>query len=177
MTKISLNKRSLILIVVIFVFVLGILSLKNSWRLSILSTSPKNRSENISDKTNILITFNKKLSENNKKDISIKMNPNEDFQITWNNNISEIIFINPLKTNTEYLIKIFKKNNLIYEFTFKTTPFSTAQILEEGPKQSQDDLVFGEAYTKFLKEYPWYYKLPIDNDNYKIVYDFVKKRM
>jgi hypothetical protein len=45
---------------------------------------------------------------------------------------------------------------------------------QQVQQQTQDDIKFSDGVQSFLKDYPWYTKLPIDNSSYRIVYDLDK---
>lgn len=52
---------------------------------------------------------------------------------------------------------------------------SPTMTSEEAKQLSQNDIKFSEGMQNFLKEYPWYTKLPIENSSYRVVYDLDKK--
>jgi hypothetical protein len=45
----------------------------------------------------------------------------------------------------------------------------------QGAQELPSDLKYGQALTAITDQYPWYPKLPIENKDYQIVYDFDKQ--
>jgi len=46
---------------------------------------------------------------------------------------------------------------------------------QESTQLIQDALKYGQALEKLNQTYPWYSKLPIETNEYRIIYDFDKK--
>lgn len=62
-----------------------------------------------------------------------------------------------------------KKNDL--EKPYKT-PFPTSN----NNNGVSDSVSFNNALSNIDKEYPWYSSLPLDTDEYHVVYDFTEKK-
>ena len=58
------------------------------------------------------------------------------------------------------------------------TPTPTVNLEYVGnsnfSEQSANDFLFNQAWDKTLSQYPWYPKLPLENLQYTVVYDFEK---
>jgi hypothetical protein len=139
-------------------------------------TNPQNGQKYVSDKTSISLIFQKFLSDEEKSQINIITDPTVSLTISWPSNKKLLATPdNPLSSNTTYTITITYKDEPIHTFSFTTQFFSTEELNSQVRQQAQDDLIFGEAYSEFLQKYPWYRSLPINKDNYIIVYDFDEK--
>ncbi len=142
--------------------------------LKVEKTNPQDKETEVLVSTNILLIFNRKVEQEEQKFINIEISPKIEYVGLWQDNQFTISPKKPLEKETEYEIKINLEGKDIYTFSFKTAPFTPEQIEKEGKLQSQDDLEFGEAFKKFLEDYPWYIYLPIETVEYRIVYDFEK---
>lgn len=172
----SIPKPIIFIIIALALIILTVVLLyTRPEKLSVVDTSPKNLSRDIFVTTEVSVSFNRAPTEKETKNIEVKIDLSEKFEIMWSNETLKLVFSSELKTDTKYEIDIKYKNKSIYKFSFSTNPFTKEIIEKEGSLQSEDDLLYGEVYKKFLAEYPWYQSLPINKSDYKIIYDFDRK--
>jgi hypothetical protein len=161
-----------IFIILIIVFVFFQASIQPP---KVATTQPKDGSVLVSQETNVSILFENILKENITKKISFEITPKESFEVNFSEKAMIVSFEESLQSDTLYTIIIKYNNKEIYRFSFQSTPLTKEIISKEGALQSVDDLIFNEAYEKFLDNYSWYVHLPIENNQYHIVYDFERK--
>jgi hypothetical protein len=126
--------------------------------------------------TNIDFISNKKLTDTESKNISYDIQPQETSEFTISGNQIIITLKENFQKGNTYTITLKYNNKQIYRLTFETELFTPEQVLKEGSLQSQADKEFSDTYKNFIQKYPWYIKMPIENKNYRIVYDFDKKK-
>jgi hypothetical protein len=141
----------------------------------IIATQPKDGSVLVSQETGVSILFDKILKENITEKISFEITPKESFESSFSEKSMIVSFKESLQPDTLYTIVIKFNNKEAYRFSFQTTPFTEEIISREGALQSIDDLIFNEAFENFIDNYPWYVHLPIEKNQYHIVYDFERK--
>ncbi len=169
------KKKNIIIVisvVLIFVFVffqIRILPPK------IITTQPEDGSIHVSQETDISILFDKVLIERITEKISLGITPEESFEVHFSEKSMIVSFKESLQPNALYTIVVKYNTKDIYRFSFQSTPFTDEIISKEGALQSVDDLIFNEAFENFIDNYPWYIHLPIENNQYHIVYDFERK--
>lgn len=54
-----------------------------------------------------------------------------------------------------------------------TTP-GFNQLLKDSAQQTENDFKYGQALKDLHQKYPWYSQLPIETNEYRIIYDFDK---
>ncbi len=140
--------------------------------LRVVSITPKDGSVFVNEKSEISVTFNRAISQIEKDRIRVLLTPKEDLDVTFESNNMKVVHTNSLKLNTKYSLKINLGEKLLYLTNFETNPFTEEQIKTEGSLQTQGDLDFTTAWFDVLKKYPWYRRLPIEKDDYAIVFDF-----
>ena len=143
--------------------------------LSIVSTIPNNHAFFVDTKSEINFILNKQISIEEGNNIKTIIEPSSKTNVVYQNNKIIITPTEPLKINTDYKINVIYKDKNIYTLEFKTIPLSEEEIKIEGSKQTEGDLSFTKAYNEFLNDYPWYQSLPIEKEEYRIIYDFNKK--
>lgn len=169
-------KKPILLVFVFFLLaaLLVVWLVQKKPALKIEQTNPQDKETEVLVTTDILLIFNRKVEQEEQKFAKIEISPEIEYVGFWQDNQFTISPKKPLEKETEYEIKINLKEKNIHTFSFKTAPFTPEQIEEEGKLQSQDDLEFGEAFKKFIKDHPWYVHIPIETVEYRIVYDFEK---
>lgn len=173
-------KKKILIIVAVFLFlvVFGSFFIPKKQKespLNVLSTTPKNNAQFVNEKSEVIITLNRNLTQEEGNNLKVQIKPDEKTEIVYQENKIRISPEESFEMNTAYEIQVIFKEKTIYKLTFITTPFTQQQIEEEGSKQTAGDLAFTEAYKQFLIKYPWYTKLPIETFEYRIVYDFEKE--
>ena len=141
----------------------------------VTSTTPKNNSVFVNEKAEVIITLNRNILPEEGSLLKIKIIPDEQVKIVYQENKIRISPETSFKINTTYKIEVIYKEKVIYTLVFETTPFTPEQIQEEGAKQTAADLDYNEAYKDFLTKFPWYPSLPIEKIEYRVVYDFEKE--
>lgn len=162
----------LVSLVVVIILRLFLPQKTKEQELMIISTIPNNNAIFVSTKAEIVFNLNRVLLQEEGLKLKVQPSPTIISEITYLENKIRILPKEPLKHDQKYEIKLVFKDKEIYNLKFETTPFTDEQIKEEGDLQTQGDLDFTEAYKEFLKNYPWYQKLPIETFEYRIVYDF-----
>jgi hypothetical protein len=169
------KKRNIIIIVFVILVVVFVLIAVKIKIPRIVATQPEDNSVNVSQKVDISILFDRSLNNKDTEKISFEIKPEESYEISFSENSMIVSFKQDLKSDTNYDLVIRYNNEIIHEFSFQSTPFTDEIISEEGFLQSIDDLIFSEAFKEFINDYPWYVNLPIEKDQYHIVYDFERK--
>lgn len=143
---------------------------------TVIQTNPKNNQQYVSDTSSITIVLQKSLADEEKAQIGISSTPTIDLTTSWPSHRQLLaVPTTPFSADTSYTIAVTYKDALIHTFSFKTKFYSTEELRKQVWQQAEDDLIFGKAFAEFIQKYPWYRQLPIDNENYTIVYDFEKK--
>lgn len=145
-------------------------------KIKIIQTYPKTGSKGILATEKILVTFNRIPSTEESKDIAFKSNPPQSFNLNWQGNTVELIPTAPYKESTNYTINVSFKNINIYKISFETSPISASQIDKDIQSQGSIDFQFGQTLQKFYEENPWYSKIPVETNDYRVVYDFEYKK-
>lgn len=164
------------LLVVLFTTVFLILGKPKMIPLIVVSTIPENKAQFVNEKNEVVITLNRNVDPKESGVLKIEIAPDIPVQKVYLENKIRISPEPSFELATDYQIKVFYKEKVIYILNFWTNPFTPEQIKEEGAKQTQGDIDFAEAYKKFLEKYPWYTRLPIDTYEYRIVYDFEQEK-
>lgn len=145
--------------------------------IKVLSSFPAQNDEHIPPLTEITLTFQTNISENNKKLITVFFSPEVEFEFVWEN--AKTLKIKPkeeMKTNTRYNVTVNINQQNIYRFSFTTSRYTDKEIKEQVQIQIEDDLKFTETVNSFLRENPWYADLPLMGTGYMVVYDSVNKK-
>lgn len=175
-----MNRKNILIITITIVSILVsvFLYLNNkstepkSEPLFIVESSPKNNAVFVDESIDIKFTLNRFLLPEDSQEIEVEIKPQIEFQSVYTGYSIDINPENSLSLGTDYEIKIIYQNKDLYVLNFFTNPFTKEQIEEEGALQSQADLDFNEEYKRFYENYPWYQQIPIEEKNYRIVYDF-----
>lgn len=172
-----LRKRLLFVLVVAAVAGTGVyLLIPKTITPSVVSTNPKDGDVEVLETSQISINFNEKITDTEKSGVSVKFNPDIQFDSTWLTNTFKVIPKDPLQNGSKYSLSVFFHKSEVYKFTFETAAFSQSDIKKFGPSQSRSDYVFGQATKKVVEQYPWYTSLPIKTKDYVIYYDFQQQK-
>jgi len=164
------------LIILIFILILVRFFVSKPPTPTVKSTVPANNAELILDNTPLTITFANPLSSNQQAQTTVTAEPSATFQLTWPS--PDQLLVTPTNfftKDTRYTITISFDQNSIPSFSFTTNFYSSLELEEQGREQIADDLIFGQTWTEFIKQNPWYKSLPIETKTYRIIYDFEKK--
>jgi len=174
-----MKKKIYILIgVMVFLIILMFLLLPKSEKalpISVITTAPKNNAIFVFEKSEVLIELNREITIEEGNNVKIKIEPEVKTEIVY---LSNKIRISP-ETNfgygVRYKIKVYSLEKEIYSFEFTTNPFTPEQLEKEGKLQAEGDLAYNEATKNFIEKNPWYTNLPIETNDYRIVYDYDKE--
>lgn len=142
---------------------------------SVIKTSPDNDQKYVLDNTDLLITFNRNLNEEERSLLEITSTPEVELERVWESN--SFLRLKPLenyKITTVYTIILTYKDIKIHTFSFTINPISTQQLDQQTPQLVEDALIVGEAQIKASQEYPWNRYLPIVREKYTIIFNFDK---
>lgn len=127
--------------------------------------SPQSQIQNLSNP--IIINLKNKITQDQLESIKIKIKPQINFNKKWVDNKSVLVFPTPLlKENTEYQVFIYFKNNLFYNWVFKT-------LASKNKKPNYIDPAGEEIERTYLQK-PWLSSLTIREKNYSI--DYLKSK-
>lgn len=141
----------------------------------VVITQPADGSILVSQETAVSIFFENTLTERTTQKMGFEITPKETFEISYSEKSMVVSFKENLLSDTQYTVSVNYNDESICTFSFQSTPFTEELTLKEGRLQAIDDSIFGEAFEKFIEDYPWYIHLPIENNQYRIVYDFEEK--
>jgi len=132
----------------------------------------------VPENSDITISFSAILDESTKKNLKFISEPEISANAFWLENNYQYHFQNtqPLKNNTNYTITVFYRNTKIFTHSFITNEFSDAQQQEHIREQAQEDINFDEAIKKLQTEYPWYDDIPLETDQFTIIYNYDRKQ-
>ncbi len=150
---------------------------QDSKDVKIIGSYPANNDEFITTYSPITFQFQNDISEDNKKLISILINPEFSFESEWVN--SKTIKIKPqseLQTSKKYTLVVSFREVKIYNLTFTTTQYPAAEAKEQIQTQIEDDIEFSKSVYRYRQENPWSTKLPITGDGYLVMYDYTSKQ-
>lgn len=128
----------------------------------------------ISEIANFEVTFARVLDESTKRKLSLRITPEVESKNFWSENNYQY-YINTtekLQLDTEYVVNVYYKNKKIYSKTYLTSKYSFEEQAEHAREQTQADIEFNKAISNLQKDFPWYNDIPIDNDQFTIVYDY-----
>jgi hypothetical protein len=195
MKKLFKNKKILSIAIIAALLILGIifviiLSLREKDK-SIIVPLPSEREPKI-ESTNIpsrleRVTLNKTLnirfsevSEKELQEMVVQVEPEVPLKITVDYPFLEITPEDTFRSNTEYTLKIVHKNKMLEEFSFRTV-----KEVEVDPELSEEektrlqtgmDYEYGQQVNDFLDEYPMFEFLPIETEEYRIIYSIENNR-
>ena len=141
-------------------------------RVEVVSSLPQDKSEAVSQTADLFVNFDKEVPASVQKLIAISISPEESIEFIWTGDKVKVVPKEKLDPGTLYTITVSLRRREIFRFSFTTALFTEEQLAREGALQSQDDLEYGEAFKAFAQQYPWYLALPIERNEYRIVYDF-----
>ena len=132
----------------------------------------------IPENSNFTIAFTQVLNESTKKNLSFKVEPPINANTYWlaNSHQYYIETQGSLETNSKYTVSVFYKNKNIFSHTYQTSAFTIEEQREHIREQSQGDIDFNLAIENLKKDFFWYEDIPIDTDQYTIIYDYDEKK-
>ena len=132
----------------------------------------------IPENSNFSVSFTQVLDMETQKNVSFKVEPTISAETFWlRDNYQYYIQVTEnLKLDTEYTVTVLYKNKEIASKTYLTSPFTLEEQRQHIIEQSQADIEFNEAIENLKKDFPWYSNIPIDTDQFTIVYDYDRKQ-
>jgi len=143
--------------------------------LTVTTTNPVNNTVDVPQTSNIDIVFSRNLTQSDQQKISVVFSPQIDTTSEFSGNQLVLAPKTSLEKGILYNVVINSSGKAIYSFSFETIIFTPEQIREEGAAQTVNDKIYGDAFTKFIQGSPWYLSIPVEKDDYEIVYNFDKK--
>lgn len=146
-------------------------------RTPIVSSISPNNTTNIPENSSFTVSFTTLVDEDTKESLSFRTTPAISAKSYWlDNNYQYYFQLSEFMTNnTDYTIQVFYKDSEIFSHTFKTSEFSLEEIQAQLIEQSKYEHEFGQAVREQIEEFPWYQKIPIETDQFIIVYDYKLK--
>ncbi len=160
----------------IIVITIAIAILLISWYFSppspkVTTTLPKDNQRHVLNTTDITVTFNRLLSNQDQRLLRFSLTPTTAGSISFKDNTLSFK-PNILEKNQLYEASITYHDIIIHRFSFETNLYSTTEIKLQGQQQIKDDYLFNQKVNQALEKYPWYPQLPIKTSEYRIYYDF-----
>jgi len=185
MVNIKVNKKNIIvaLMAVVVIVVIVLVTTKEGKKIiqpapMITSTTPGDNSKYVVESSDLKIVFQNETTEKEKNDITIKSEPDARFASTWISDTTlKLTPPNNLENDTTYKISVVYKGDTVKTITFKTEKNSKEELANQAREQARYDYIFNEDLKKVFEEMPWLEKLPIENTNYRAVYDFDKNSL
>jgi hypothetical protein len=174
------TKRSRIILFVVLAVVAG-LTVYRSYiigkEIEVVSSSPSDNQTEIPVKSSIYVSFNRGLSKKEQTEIKITFEPQTEYTLLWVNNRQ--LMVSPeasLAHNTSYSYIVNMSSSKLFNSSFKTVEFPKEldpSLVSPSDKEDQreGDLAFNDGMNAFLEQYPFYTQLPIEQPEYRIVYD------
>lgn len=161
--------------IILFILVCVVLLIIQALQPKIVSYTPKDEATNVGLSDSINLVFNRELNNSEKEKINVFTTPSTDLSTSWARKQLIIAAKNKFTSNVKYKINVMFGNQVLLSFSFTTIPFDQSEVDKAGAIQTTNDYVFGQSYIQFLDKNPWYVYLPINTDQYTVVYDFDKK--
>lgn len=166
---------------ILFVFFLGGIGILFQTlfpdRKPIVSSISPNNETNVPENSSFTLSFSTLLDDKTKKSLTFQTNPVISAKSYWLDNNYQYYFqlTELMKNNTDYTIQVFYKDTEIFSHSFKTAEFSLEEMQAQLIEQSKYEHEFGQAVREQIQEFPWYQKIPIETDQFIIVYDYKLK--
>lgn len=143
---------------------------------AVAATIPQNGQEGVLGIIPLEISFQEDLNAADQANIDVNVSPDVDKTISWTtaNNL-RVTLNQDLEQASVYIVSILYKNREIHSFSFTSVDKTQEQVEEEARQQAADDFLVAEAEKEFYETYPWYTSIPIETDDYVIVYNFEKE--
>ena len=170
----SKNKKILVvLILVLLFFVFGIIIFfkMNNPKTNIVPVSyaPSQQATKVSPFAAISVVFSRPATFDEEKNISLSILPETDNSALWRNDKKSIYFTtdNPLSLSTQYQVTLTTLSN---KFTWYFTTASDTELSDQDQAKLQGafDLQYATVQQAFNKKYPWFDKIPPQNNDYFI---------
>lgn len=128
----------------------------------------------VPENSSFTISFGTVLSQDTKNKLSFKVTPPIGAKTYWLENNYQYYFqlTELMENNSEHTIQVFYKNSEIFSHTFVTSEFSAEEQREHIREQSEADYEFGQAVDRLRTDLPWYDDIPIDNEQFTVMYDY-----
>lgn len=144
---------------------------------SIASVTPSINASNVILFSKISVSFSSPLSEEQKKQITLLLNPLTDSSTEWStdNKSFSLIPTTPLAPDKRYTatIQYFSDN---YSWNFSTLPLEEVSTEDQIKAQEAADRDFAERDRINQENYPWYNNLPLQAATYFVFFDLNTKK-
>lgn len=170
-----------LLLLIVFIIVV-VFSFSESQKIpapiKLVSVSPPDKTEKVDLNAEIVISFSRKITSSDVKDISFFLSPPTITNRLLSGNEKSLIFdpAEQLNDNKEYTASVVFQQQ-IYTWKFKT--ISKEELRPENliKYQAEADKNTGEKISEIYKNYPWFDKLPILTKEYFVYFDTEKKQI
>jgi len=172
------NKKILVVLIFVLLFIVfGIIIFfkKNNPKTNIVPVSytPSQQATKVSPFAAINVVFSRPATLDEEKNISLSILPKTDNSALWSNDKKSIYFTtdNPLNLSTRYQVTLTTLSN---KFTWYFTTASDTELSEQDQVKLQGafDLQYTKTQQTFNEKYPWYSKIPPQNNDNFIVFDY-----
>ena len=177
-TLLRVNKKILavLVIVVLLFFVFGLIMLFQkktpATAISTASYTPALGALKISPFAKIGVVFSRDATLEDEKNISLTISPKSNNSVLWSSDKKSIYFTtnNPLALSTQYQVSLTVSG---YKFTWYFTTASGSELsqADQAKLQGMSDSRFSQSEQAFNNKYPWYKKLPPENNDYFILFN------
>lgn len=140
--------------------------------LAVINTIPKNNAVFVDNRQEIEITLNREISNKEGENLKLEISPKIELNTAYVGNKIKSSHSNLFEYGKDYFVKVIYQNKEIYAFSFSVNPFTPEQLEREGRLQAEGDMDYNNAVKKLIEKYPWYTNLPIETEDYRIVYDW-----
>ncbi len=169
--KSSLTRLLTILLILLLVTYIIITTLNLNYP-QVVQIEPRDNSINVGLSQYIKVEFHKDNSFTTQNDFKYQLSP--DLETTSNFTDPKTLIIKPVyffKDSTEYRLNLYFRNKLILSSSFTTKAPDALSENEQIEFQASAEYLYQESLKKVYEEKPWLEVLPIDIEQYVVVYD------
>lgn len=141
----------------------------------VIDIVPKDKTVDMSPDKIVNIVFNRNLSDWEKSGVVIKVSPQTNIDSSWAGKQLNIAAKGGFKTKTVYNIEVDYRFFKLSSFSFTTVDYTAEELRQQINQQYAGDRAFDQSFTGEINNNPWIMSLPIENSNYRIVYDYNEK--
>lgn len=143
--------------------------------LKIVSYSPADGSRDVAIDAVVNVVFDRNLTDSEKNLVNIKIKPEVNLDSSWADKRLNFSVKNGFKTQSTYTVEVDYGGMNLLTFSFTTVDFTPEELKQQSAAQYPAERQFSEEWAQYITANPWVAQLPIENSNYRIVYDSIKK--
>ncbi len=137
----------------------------------ILEYTPKDGSKDISVDIVANIVLDRNLSDTEKNKFLVKITPDTEIDSSWAGKQINFAPKNGFKTKTTYSVEVIYNSRKLATYSFTTVDFTPEELKQQIIEQYPAERQFSEEWAKYVNANPWVIQLPIETNEYRIVYD------